>query len=724
MDEKEHTPQSEDQPEVQPVAVKGDFELDVLGHPFGGPFEGKDKQGQYFDEHTNFHADKFPTLPVVYYHSFNPDGTPQSEPAYIGTTVKRWMDSAGEWFRVRLDDTLDLSRRVIEAAKRGAARASSGAAAHLCRYDPDGHIREWPSVELSVFDLGDGRTPANPYAVAIPAVKAMYDRAGLTFPADIEAEPDAVTPTGPSDGQDTEEQRHEDVATKSDNQSQGVTEMEEKDIQKLVADGVAAALKAQQEAAQAEADKKAAFDAAVKAEVDKRLAASRRLPGGDGSAPYALKFADTRKFDNWQVEDLACWITFCNNALKSGNQKAQPLGHDIYRALALKINSNDADARMRETGLKAMGLAFTDQGMPLSAIKSDEIMQYDLANYGDEWVRVLYSESLWYKIRFGTPVLDRMAPYMVEVNNAEELKLLLEGSDVTWYKVAEAASLPTTEATGVPNATFTTSRMGSDSQSITLGKAGARVLVSGELGASTPIAVVSEVRRQMEVTGREVLENILINGDTTDANTTNINDIAGDPAGDEAFLIADGFRHLPLATNTDNLHDVSTLGIDDFKTVLSKMGTGGQNAFADPSKVSFILDVNTYVKALELTELKTQDVYGNDMTLRTGKLPPIYGVDTIMSTQMHKVITSAGEVANGGKANNAGKIDQDTLENNAYGAILAVRWDQWRMGYRRMMEFETTRIARADVTELVSLAEIGVVYRDTEASALGYNVAL
>lgn len=500
--------------------------------------------------------------------------------------------------------------------------------------------------------------------------------------------------------------------------------MEEKDIQKLVADGVAAALKAQQEAAQAEADKKAAFDAAVKAEVDKHLAASRRLPGGGGPAPYALKFGETRKFDNWQAEDLACWITFCNNALKSGNPKAHALTSDIYQALALKMHSNETDARLRETGLKAMGLAFTDQGMPLAAIKANEIMQYDLANYGDEWVRVLYSDSLWYKIRFGTPCLDKMAPYMVEVNNAEELKLLLEGSDVIWYKVAEAASLPTTEATGVPNATFTTSRMGSGAQSLTLGKLGARVLVSGELSASTPIAVVSEVRRQMEVTGREILENVLINGDTETGATANINDIAGTPEGTEPFLVANGFRKLALVTNTANSRPGDQLTIEDFKATLALMGTGGENAFGDPSKVSYILDVNTYVKALELAELKTQDVYGNDMTVRTGKLPPIYGVDPILSTQMHRVVTSAGDVANNRKADATGKIDQDTLGNNTLGAILAVRWDQWRMGFRRMMEFETTRIARSDVTELVSLAEIGIVYRDTEAAAESYNITL
>jgi len=35
------------------------------------------------------------------------------------------------------------------------------------------------------------------------------------------------------------------------------------------------------------------------------------------------------------------------------------------------------------------------------------------------------------------------------------------------------------------------------------------------------------------------------------------------------------------------------------------------------------------------------------------------------------------------KENTAGKIDVDTSTNNTKGSLLAVRWDHWRMGFRR-----------------------------------------
>ena len=42
--------------------------LDVLGVPFGGPFGGKDAQGEYFTPETDLWLERIPRRPVVYYH--------------------------------------------------------------------------------------------------------------------------------------------------------------------------------------------------------------------------------------------------------------------------------------------------------------------------------------------------------------------------------------------------------------------------------------------------------------------------------------------------------------------------------------------------------------------------------------------------------------------------------------------------------------------------------
>ncbi len=88
---------------------------------------------------------------------------------------------------------------------------------------------------------------------------------------------------------------------------------------------------------------------------------------------------------------------------------------------------------------------------------------------------------------------------------------------------------------------------------------------------------------------------------------------------------------------------------------------------------------------------------------------------------MHKANADA---TYGLKANSAGKLDLDTASNNTTGVILAVRWDQWQFGWRRRMTIETTRVPAADSTEIVALMRFGMVQRDTEASAISYNITL
>lgn len=149
------------------------WELDVLGVPYGGPENGRDSDGQNFSKQTRLHEDKFPLPPVVYYHGMDEDGRSLGSPEYIGKTVGYEDRADGRWYHVILDETKDIARRVWDAAKNGIARASSGTAGHLARFADNGHIDEWPVVELSLFDAIGARQPANQYAVALPRLKAL-----------------------------------------------------------------------------------------------------------------------------------------------------------------------------------------------------------------------------------------------------------------------------------------------------------------------------------------------------------------------------------------------------------------------------------------------------------------------------------------------------------------------------------------------------------------------
>ena len=170
------------------LAVKAldDWMLDVLAIPFGS----MDSDKQYFDDMTDIMPDSFKTPLVVYYHGINPDRQGhQASPEIIGKSVEVEKRPDGWHVRVLLDKTKELAERIWKAAKDGLAAASSGSIAHLARLDGQpydkskpGRISVWPFAELSLIDVGEGRAPANPYAVALPALKAVYEQAGLTLP--------------------------------------------------------------------------------------------------------------------------------------------------------------------------------------------------------------------------------------------------------------------------------------------------------------------------------------------------------------------------------------------------------------------------------------------------------------------------------------------------------------------------------------------------------------
>lgn len=214
--------------EGKSVKAVGDWELDVLGVPYGSATD-KDSDGEWFDAQTHLHEDKFPLPPAVYYHGKDAEGGAMSEPAFIGRTAKRWVDQAGVWFRVVLDKGNEYAKRVWDAAQQGIARASSGAVGHLVRTDADGHIREWPMAELSIFDAGGARQPSNRHAIALPAMKALYQAAGLALPSEIdppEAEPEAAKAAATAAGQ-------------GPTTEQGVKTMDEKELKKAIADAIA-----------------------------------------------------------------------------------------------------------------------------------------------------------------------------------------------------------------------------------------------------------------------------------------------------------------------------------------------------------------------------------------------------------------------------------------------------------------------------------------------------
>jgi phage head maturation protease len=701
---------------VRAVKKENAWLLEVLGVPFGSP-QQRDSDGQWFDSSTKFHLDKFPNPPAVYYHGFNSSNQPEGEPVFIGRTLSIRKSREGLWFDIELDPSVEEAKRVWEAAQVGQARASTGSIAHLVRVAKNGHIKVWPIAEISLFEISSGKRPANPYAVVIPFTEKLYAKAGLEFPEEI-ANSDIIPKDEiGSKGEQQSEPMPEENCSKEQLSNRSKKHMEIEEIQKLVEQSVAQALASKEEQLQRERQQQEEIEAKIQAalksqreeleaEHKKQLAeaaVSRRLPT---EMPYVNKFANLSKYDDSEIADLAL-IAGILQAAKAANRGFGP-SEELRKAIAIRI----ADSSEGEQ-FSAVRNVMQSLHMP---IKADELNRSTLANYGDEWISVAYSTQLWEKIRLETEIVANI-PTVVVPQGAESVVIPIETTSPTFFKVAQASSQDSNPGRVTP--TMVTSRRGTGQVQLNVSKLGAAVNYTGELEEDSLIPWAAELRRDLIAEAAEVLEHCVIDGDTATAANTNINNIAGTPTGNEAYLLFDGFRKLALVTNPANSRDAGTLGVNDFLETVKLMGLGGRNAH-DKTKVSFILDMSTHWKTLELPEVKTRDVFAAP-TIENGLLTNIFGYKVYGSANMHR---ANQHPSYGLRANANGMVDLNTPSNNTKGAILAVRWDQWRLGMKRRISFEIDRDPLSDSTLIVCMMRVGLLSRDNEASAISYNVGL
>jgi len=177
------------------VSVKavGDWELDVNAVPF----DIRDSDNQWFDSSTDVMPEIFQTPLIAYQHGVTQGAQAiQDKPIVLGKAVPGSLtkETDGWHVRVILDKAVQQARDIWEAAKKGFVAVSSGSIAHLARLDvggkmkmydkgTPGRIAVWALAEISLWENGNGNlSPANKYAYALPAMKAIYREAEMSFP--------------------------------------------------------------------------------------------------------------------------------------------------------------------------------------------------------------------------------------------------------------------------------------------------------------------------------------------------------------------------------------------------------------------------------------------------------------------------------------------------------------------------------------------------------------
>lgn len=145
----------------------------VLAIPFGGPFAGKDLDGEFFSPRTDIKPDWFDRRPLVWHH--NLDGTMKADPV-LGTADDTEKEDDGWWSTIWLDRSHQYWSAVDAMLRAGKVYGSSGSLPNFVRTDrKTGEILVWPYIEQTLTP-----TPANPYSRVV-AAKAVshFDEAGL-----------------------------------------------------------------------------------------------------------------------------------------------------------------------------------------------------------------------------------------------------------------------------------------------------------------------------------------------------------------------------------------------------------------------------------------------------------------------------------------------------------------------------------------------------------------
>lgn len=164
---------------AQPVRMMGSDGNNLYrcyGVLFGTP-EDKDLYGTYFTRDTNYYLDWYTNRPWLYHHTMNP-------------AFAEMRDfKIGQWIDVDMDDTgvffigeLDASHRYWEAVKQliaeGVLYPSTGTLSYVARIAEDGHVEDWPIVEVSSTPQ-PGEWRMGSYPISSEAQRALQTLGGF-----------------------------------------------------------------------------------------------------------------------------------------------------------------------------------------------------------------------------------------------------------------------------------------------------------------------------------------------------------------------------------------------------------------------------------------------------------------------------------------------------------------------------------------------------------------
>jgi len=353
----------------------------------------------------------------------------------------------------------------------------------------------------------------------------------------------------------------------------------------------------------------------------------------------------------------------------------------LYKAQPPRIDGSPSYPRM-----------YQEWGATLKAA-----MDSTTAASGDELVSTQQARELWMDVNLETAVASLINRIDMPTNPFD---IPLQLGDVNWYP-------------GTENVATKSTNLATKKQTMTAYELVSEVPWSLTLDEDSVIAMMEEVRRTLVRNAAEVIDDVLLNADTTVTNGINSDGatIAATDAGKGQWLLGfDGLIHLPLVDNTaqsTNLAGAITeAAFNKNRLLAARFGV-------NPSQAVYVMDLNTFIAAQTLTNIRTLDKFGPQATIFTGQLGAMEGIPIIVSEQM-KLADTDGKITDAGNVTNTGRL-------------LLFNRTQWRVGFRRQLAIETTRDIQKRqnimvVSFRISLQEGSGTRSTAKHTSLQYNI--
>lgn len=415
----------------------------------------------------------------------------------------------------------------------------------------------------------------------------------------------------------------------------------------------------------------------------------------------------------WTVAD----VEFCHDLLRAGKDvglsKRGPSEELSRTFTAISEGRYKETAVVRADGYRALDEMWREGRFSTVRDYERAVRAMDTAEsgFGSQLIGAQYVSELWTGAQAEARVFGLINSFTM--------------TDPTAYLPVEA-DLPemlfVSESTASNSSNYTTTKTGSNRVQVDAKKFVIHQMWSGEMEEDSIIPFVPFLRAQASRSLAHYTDSLVLNGDTTNAGTGNINLDDADPADTKHYLAFDGIRHAGLVDNTANSKDVAGgMTIGEFRAQKGRMlSTTYKHDWGHPNDAGDLIhvaDPQTADAIAFLDEVLTVDKFGPGATILNGQQARILGNPLIASIDVSK--TEAD-----------GKVST-TAANNTKGQVVSFNRRGAVVGTRRSVMVETERLPATDQTRIVYSLRCGFGRFTPTGSASGiewadvlYNISL